>query len=111
MNLTSHQANAICSAVWLVGIGILIVTGFWWPGIMFVIGANSIVQGLVGGRGWYAFQGGVWSIGIGVWAMTNYNMLVLFCLLAISGLVGAFFKPPGLEPKPKPDAGLVDDGL
>jgi hypothetical protein len=110
VKITPHQANAITSAIWLVGIGILIVTGFWWPGIMFLIGFSSIVQGLVRGRGWYALQGGVWSIGIGVWALTGFNLLVLFCMIALSGLVGAFFKPPAFGDKPAPDPGL-DDGI
>jgi hypothetical protein len=110
VKLTSQQANAITSAVWLVGIGVLIVTGWWWPGIMFLIGAGAIVQGLVAGRGWYALQGGLWSIGIGVWAAFSYNLLVLFCLLALSGLVAAFVRPPMLARKPAPDPNL-EDGL
>ncbi len=33
MKLTTEQADAIISAIWLVGMGILIVTGWWWPGM------------------------------------------------------------------------------
>ena len=110
MKLTPQQANAITSACWLVGIGILIVTGSWWPGMMFLIGVSSIVQGLVAGRGWYALQGGLWSLGIGVWALANYNILVLFVLIALSGLLAAFVKPPMLDRKPQPDSSL-NDGL
>jgi hypothetical protein len=110
MNLTPHQANAITSALWLVGIGVLIVTGWWWPGIMFVVGVTSIAQGLVAGRGWYALQAGLWTIGIGVWALASFNMLVFFCLVALSVLAGAFLRPPMLARKPKPDPSL-EDGL
>ena len=48
MRLTTQQANAITGAVWLVGLGILLVTGFWWPGILFLVGVGSVAQGLVG---------------------------------------------------------------
>jgi hypothetical protein len=75
---------------------------------MFLIGVGAIVQGLVAGRGWYALQGGLWAIGIGVWVMCSYNLLVLFCLLALSGLVVAFVRPPMLARKPEPDPGLKD---
>lgn len=108
MKLTTQQANAISAAVWLVGLGILFTTASWWPGIMFLVGVGSIVQGLVAGRGWYALQAGLWSIGIGVWALTSYNMLVLFSLIALSGLLAAFVKPPVLDRKPQADASLID---
>jgi hypothetical protein len=110
VKLNAQQANAITSAIWLVGIGILIVTGWWWPGIMFLIGVGSIVQGLVAGRGWYALQGGLWTIGIGVWALTSYSILTLFILIALSGLFSAFCKPPFMGTKPAPDPSL-DDGF
>jgi hypothetical protein len=106
VNLTNKQAGAITSAVWLVGIGVLIVTGWWWPGIMFLIGIAAIIQGFVAGRGWYAFQGGLWTLGIGVWALFGYNILVLFCLIALSGLLGAFVRPPGLAKKQATDTSL-----
>ncbi len=106
MKLSNQQAAAISSAVWLVGTGVLIVTGWWWPGIMFLIGIAAIVQGFVAGRGWYAFQGGLWSLGIGVWAVFGFNILVLFCLIALSGLLAAFAKPPMLAGKQATDTSL-----
>jgi hypothetical protein len=108
VTLNQHQANAVTSALCLVGIGTLIVTGWWWPGIMFLIGVSSIVQGFVGGRGWYAWQAGLWTIGIGVWVLASYNILVLFCLVALSGLVGAFCRPPMFGGKPAHDRNLDD---
>jgi hypothetical protein len=106
VKLNSAQAAAISSAVWLVGIGVLIVTGWWWPGMMFVIGVGAIIQGFVDGRGWYALQGGFWSLGIGAWALSGYNILVLFILIAFSGLLGAFVRPPMLGGKPASDHSL-----
>jgi hypothetical protein len=94
VKLSNQQAAAISSAVWLVGIGVLIVTGWWWPGIMFLIGISAIVQGFVVGPGWFEFQWGLWALGTGVWALLGYNILVLFCLIALSGLLAAFAKPP-----------------
>jgi hypothetical protein len=113
VKLTSEQANAITSAVWLVGLGILISTGWWWPGILFVIGAGSIAQGFVDGRGWYSLQSGLWTIGFGIWALVGfgYGLLFLFTMIALSGLFGAFFKPSPFEKKPKADQSLVDDGF
>ena len=56
MYLNKRRADEISGAVFMIGLGLLFLLGFW-PGIMFVIGLTSIVQGLADGRGWYAFQG------------------------------------------------------
>ena len=74
------------------------------------IGVGSIAQAFVAGRGWYSLQCGVWTIGFGCWALTGFNILVLFILIALSGLFGAFAKPSPFGEKPKPDPSL-DDGF
>lgn len=33
-------------AIWMIGLGILFLTGDWWPGIMILIGISAIVEGL-----------------------------------------------------------------
>ena len=65
-----QQHKAFIGGIWLIGLGILFATRFWWPGIMFLIGITAIVEG------WLRRQpgmdpGGFWSILIGVWALTG----------------------------------------
>lgn len=33
-----NTKSGIAGGIFLIGLGILIMTGYWWPGIMFVIG-------------------------------------------------------------------------
>ena len=73
---------------------------------MFLIGTASIIQGLVKGRGWYAFQGAIWTFGIGIWALFHFNIAVFFIILGVSVLVGAFLRPPMLDKKPEVDHSL-----
>ena len=103
MYLDRERANAVSAAVFLIGMGVLFSTGFWWPGIMFLIGIEAIIQGLVQGRGWYGTQGGLWMIGIGLWALCRFNVAVLFVILGVSVLINAFIRPPMLKPKPQVD--------
>jgi hypothetical protein len=103
MHLTNQRARQFSVGVWWIGLGILLYTRMWWPGILFLIGAGSIVQGLVEGRGWYAFQGGIWLIAIGFWAIYDFNIALFFVALGISMVVMAFVRPPGFA-KPKPIA-------
>jgi hypothetical protein len=102
MALPRQQAHAITGAVWLFGLAALFYTGWWWPGIMFVVGAAMIIEGLVAGKRWYALQGAAWVIGIGVWALLNFQVWFLFVILGVSVLVGAFAPPPMLAKEPRP---------
>ena len=44
--MRQRQADEISSGVFLIGLGLCFYFGFW-PTIMFVIGASSIIQGLL----------------------------------------------------------------
>jgi hypothetical protein len=99
--MSNERAGEVTGGIWLIGLGILFYTGMWWPGIMFVIGVSAIAQGLVEGRGWYSFQGGLWSIAIGIWAYYKFNMAIFFVALGVSMVVMALARPPMFE-KPKP---------
>ncbi|HEV3164073.1 MAG TPA: hypothetical protein VGZ22_08580 [Isosphaeraceae bacterium] len=105
MYVSNERSNQISSAVFLIGLGVLFATGYWWPGIMFVIGVTSIAHGLAQGHGWYAFQGAVWTIGLGVWFALGTNIATLFIIIGISMLVGALVRPP-MFAKPQVDNSL-----
>ena len=45
MGLSGKRASELSGGVFLIGLGVLFVTGYWFPGILFVIGATSLVQG------------------------------------------------------------------
>jgi hypothetical protein len=102
MTLQKEQAHAITGAVWLFGLAALFYTGRWWPGVLFLLGASSIVEGLIQGQGWYALQGGAWMIGIGTWALVGFQLWFLFVVLGVSVLLGAFVPPPIFAKKPRP---------
>ncbi len=35
------RASAVSGGIFLIGLGVLIITNWWWPGIMFVIGLSG----------------------------------------------------------------------
>ncbi len=45
-----EKADAIGGAVFFIGLGILLLTGWWWPGIIVVIGVSSVVTSLLAGK-------------------------------------------------------------
>jgi hypothetical protein len=50
----SPRAQALVGAVWMIGLGILFLTGKWWPGIMILIGLTMVLGALA--RGWDALE-------------------------------------------------------
>jgi hypothetical protein len=43
----SPEARAAQSAIWLIGLGVLFLTGWWWPGILILVGLSMVVSALV----------------------------------------------------------------
>jgi len=44
------ERTGLAGALILIGIGILMITGWWWPGIMVVLGVAFAAERLVAGR-------------------------------------------------------------
>ncbi|KAF3362808.1 Uncharacterized protein PHSC3_000667 [Chlamydiales bacterium STE3] len=42
--LEKRKADALANGIFLVGLGILFYTGFWWPGILLVLFANLAIR-------------------------------------------------------------------
>ena len=53
------QASAISGGIFLIGLGVLLFTNWWWPGIMVVIGLAGCAE--------LVFRGQIWR-GIGTLA-------------------------------------------
>ena len=62
----SEKASQIGTGVFFVGLGLLFLSGWWWPGIMFVIAASILARTMAEGEGWQSATGAFWLIGIGV---------------------------------------------
>ncbi len=104
----SHpQQRAILGGIWLIGLGILFATRFWWPGIMFLFALTAIIEGWLNDQPWYGAQAAYWSAFIGVWALFRFNLAFLLVGLGISTIIGALVKPnPFTKPKPFVDSSL-----
>ncbi len=61
-----EKASQVGAGVFLLGLGLLFFSGWWWPGIMFVIAASILAQTMAAGKGWASAKGALWLIGIGL---------------------------------------------
>ncbi|QPC82742.1 hypothetical protein G4Y79_24170 [Phototrophicus methaneseepsis] len=66
MKTNKQNADQISGGVFLIGLAMLFLTHWWWPGIMFVVGATIIARTIAEGQPWTSATGAFWVIGIGV---------------------------------------------
>jgi hypothetical protein len=108
-SISSDRTNQISGGVFVIGLGVLFLTKFWFPGIFFVIAATLAVQCLQEGRTWYASQGVLWMLGLGLLFALARNGAVfvglLLVLVGISAILTAYQKPPFLK-KPYVDTSM-----
>ena len=69
------------AGVFLIGLAILFITGFWWPGIMFVIGVAMLVRTMNEGGQWQDDRNALVLLGIGV----VFTLLEVFDNINLSG--------------------------
>ena len=62
----NEKASQAATGVFFVGLGLLFFTGWWWPGIMFVLAASYLARAKAAGQPWQSATGAFWLIGIGL---------------------------------------------
>lgn len=76
-----QNADRIGGGVFLIGLGIIAIFNYWWPGIMFVIGAMLITKGLMSGQRLENLTGAFVVIAIGA----------IFALEDVIGNIGSLW--------------------
>jgi len=61
-----RMAGAISGGIFLISLGVLIITGWWWPGIMVALGLSSGAALIFRGKIWRGIGSLVFFIGIAV---------------------------------------------
>jgi uncharacterized membrane protein len=96
----SKSGNHAFTGVFLVGLGVIALFNFWWPGIMFVIALAMLVAALLDGRLGENIVGVAILVGIGiVGVVTKLHLQTgltiwpfLFIVIGLAYLVKTFWK-------------------
>jgi hypothetical protein len=75
--MTERRANEIFGGTFLIGLAVLVLINWWWPGIMYVIGIALLVRAVAQGRNWTDERGGLIALAIGV-VFTLTDVLRIF---------------------------------
>ena len=93
MHKNRQAASSISGGIFLIGLGLLFFTSWWWPGIMLVIGASSAAELFFRGKpleaaGTFLF---FLAIPIGIALVTNihirWEVIVAVALIGIGGMM------------------------
>ena len=88
--------GGITGGVWLIGLAVLFMTGWWWPGILVLVGISSLLGGMGAhspAQRWGSLQGAVWIFGIAVLAATGLWWPGILILIGLSAIMGAVMRP------------------
>lgn len=64
--MSEKRAGEIFGGTFLIGLAVIFLTGWWWPGILYALGAAMIVRTVAQGKAWTEERGGLAVLGIGV---------------------------------------------
>jgi hypothetical protein len=80
------RKNEVSGALWLIGLGILFLTGSFWPGILVLVGLTAYVQQSARGRSQESLRSLIFFVGLAVLFWTNLfwpGILILLGLIAL----------------------------
>ncbi|MFO7321039.1 MAG: hypothetical protein DIU68_004875 [Chloroflexota bacterium] len=66
MSQKRRSSDQVFMGVFLIGLAVLFLSSYWWPGIMFVIGLAMIARTVSEGREWNSDRNALIVLGIGV---------------------------------------------
>lgn len=117
--MNQQRSNQIFGGVFLIGLAVLSMINWWWPGILFVIGIALMARSIAEGRNWTEERAGIVALAVGiVFALTdvlsifsfNWLPLVLIALglFMLFGNRGGYVpRRPRSDDKPKNDSDFV----
>lgn len=92
MILSKRKAEVISNGVFLVAIGILFWSNFWWPGILLAIWATLATRQYLTGRIWDFTITSIILLGLFVVTLFNINWSVLIPVLFVIGGIYIIFR-------------------
>lgn len=64
--MTEKRSSEIFGGTFLIGLALMVLFNWWWPGILFVLGVALVVRAVAAGRSWTDERGGLAILAIGV---------------------------------------------
>jgi hypothetical protein len=92
LTLSKRKADAISNGVFLIAVGILVFTGYWWPGILIAIWATLATRQYLTNRMYDLLLTTILLIGLSVIIILNLNWTVIVPVLLVLGGIHLIFR-------------------
>ena len=88
--MDDNRHAGLSAGVFLIGLGLIyLLPGVGiWPWILVVIGLSGLPAGLASHRGWVAWQGAFWMIGLALLFWTGFFWPGILIMVGLSVLLG-----------------------
>lgn len=90
--LTKRKADAMANGAFLIGLGILLFTNAWWPGILLVLWVSLFLRQYLTGRYYDAFISTIILVGLFLVAFIKINWSVIIPVLFVIGGIYLIFR-------------------
>jgi hypothetical protein len=87
MPRTRRHNKEASSAVFLIGLGLLFLTGHFWPGILALVGVTSFINESARGRQQAALQGLIFFVGLSLLFWSGWFWPGILIVLGLSALI------------------------
>jgi hypothetical protein len=85
--------GGVSGGLFLISLAVLALTGWWWPGILVLLGIVALGSSLANGQPWAGLQGALWLFGIAFIAQFNLWWPGILILVGLSAILGALWRP------------------
>jgi hypothetical protein len=83
------KAGNLSAGIWLIGIGLLLASRSFWPGILFLAGATSLIQAYAHPDRRGSARGGILLILLGLWAIMRFSVPFLLVAFGVWMILSA----------------------
>lgn len=90
--MSKRKADAISNGIFLIGIGILVFTNFWWPGILLVLWATLALRQFLTARFYDLAITSILLLGLFIITFFNIQWFVLVPVLLVLGGLHIIFR-------------------
>jgi len=91
MIFSKRKADGISNGIFLIGIGILLFTGVWWPGILLVLWVTLAVRQTLTHRWYDLLISSILLLGLVAISLINFEWSVIIPILLILGGIYIIF--------------------
>jgi hypothetical protein len=92
MYMSKKKADAISNGVFLIGLGILVYTNYWWPGILIPLWATLALRQALTGRFYDLIIATIILLGLFLLTFFNLNWMIIVPVLLILGGIHIIFR-------------------